>query len=83
MLYFLLLFYHSIVLTQHHWAINVFNALLRDPGSNVNVFNKVIDLAIYGHPVTDVKMLNNAVRRNGLSVGYEKFKNLMERLKVK
>jgi hypothetical protein len=35
-------------------------------GSEVTLADKVVDLAVYGHPVTNLEILQLATERNGL-----------------
>ena len=39
--------------------------MLRSIGKEIQLADKVIDLAIYGHPVTSMKFFRLAIERNG------------------
>jgi hypothetical protein len=43
----------------------IFQTLLRSVDSEITLANKVMDLAIYGHLVTTLELLQCAVERNG------------------
>jgi hypothetical protein len=40
--------------------------MLKSVGSEITLGEKVIDLAIYGHPVTTLEILQLAAERNGV-----------------
>jgi hypothetical protein len=44
----------------------IFQSLLKSVGSEVTLGEKVIDLAVYGHPVTNQEILELATERNGV-----------------
>jgi len=44
----------------------IFQSLLRTVSSEITLGEKVIDLAVYGHLVTTLDMLQLAIERNGV-----------------
>jgi hypothetical protein len=44
----------------------VFQTMLKSAGSEITLQNKVIDLAVFGHLVTTLELLQLGVERNGV-----------------
>lgn len=60
-------YYSANVFTaSHHALVSIFNSLLKSVGSEVTLGEKVVDLAVYGHPVTTLEILQLATERNGV-----------------
>ena len=59
-----------------------FQTLLRSVGSEITLQNKVIDLAVFGHLVTTLELLQLAVERNGVFGSLGKLRTLLALAKV-
>ncbi|XP_023716266.1 prodigiosin synthesizing transferase PigC isoform X3 [Cryptotermes secundus] len=61
-------YYYSanVITASYHAMFNVFNSLLVSVGSEVTLGEKVVDLALYGHPVTTLELLQLSAERNGV-----------------
>ncbi|KAJ9593843.1 hypothetical protein L9F63_027511, partial [Diploptera punctata] len=55
----------SVVTSSYHGMINILNTMLRSVGTEIQLADKVIDLAIYGHLVTSMEYFKLAIERNG------------------
>lgn len=57
--------------------------MLSNLEENINTTNKVMDLAVFGHLVTDEKLHRTGVERFGYMSAYTKFLTIYDMLMVK
>ncbi|KAF2905990.1 hypothetical protein ILUMI_00186 [Ignelater luminosus] len=63
---------------NHHAVINVTNCLLNKVENKVDIAAKVLDMAVFGHPVTDEKLHAIAVSRFGVMSKFTKYRILLK-----